>query len=89
MYIERAINSDMAAIARASTGEKPVRTSAEKSRNWSVDTDTAGFVRKALALPLDVPASEIEKAKALIASGQLDSASAIRQVARSIANTGI
>lgn len=89
MYVERAINSDMAAIARGVTGEKTAKTSGDKTRNWSVDTDTAGFVRKALSLPLDVPASAIEEAKALVASGQLDSAAAIRQVAASIARFGI
>jgi hypothetical protein len=89
MYVERAINSDLAAIARGTTGDKTARSSTDKTRHWSVDTDTAGFVRKAVSLPLDVPASVIEEAKALVASGQLDSAAAIRQVALTIANLGI
>jgi hypothetical protein len=89
MYVERAINSDMAAIARATTGEKAAKTSADKSRNWSVDTDTAGFVRKAMSLPLEISPATIEEARELIASGQLDSATAIRQVAAAVVNLGI
>jgi hypothetical protein len=89
MYIERTVNSEVAAAARGIGGDKAARTSADKSRNWSVDTDTAGFVHKALSLPLDIPVSVIEETKALVASGQLDSASAIRQVAKTIADLGI
>jgi hypothetical protein len=89
MYVERAVNSDLAALARGGAGDKAAKAPTDKPRILSVDTDTAGFVRKAISLPYDVPASVIEQAKALVASGQLDSASAIRQVATTIANIGI
>jgi hypothetical protein len=89
MYIERAITSDMASLSRGVSGDKSAKPSTGKARDWSVDTDTTGFVRKALSLPLDVPASAIEKARMLVEAGQLDAPAAIRQAASAIADLGI
>jgi hypothetical protein len=89
MYVERAITSDMAALSRGTTGDKTTRSASEKVRDWSVNTDTAGFVHKAMLLPLDISPAAIEEARALVASGQLDSASAIRRAASAIADLGI
>jgi hypothetical protein len=88
MHINRTTSSDVNALSQGSIFDKPAKAS-DNGKVYSVQTDSAGFVEKALSLSGDSSSSAIEEAKALLAAGRLDTPEAIRQAAANIALRGI
>jgi hypothetical protein len=89
MQVNRPHNTDIKALTQGIT-EKPSKASASAETKDSLSVGTAGYVVKALALSMDGAASAaaIEAAKALIASGEIDSPEMINGAARMIVERG-
>lgn len=59
------------------------------TKAWSVDTDTAGYVRKAMSLDAVDSASKIADAKVALAAGVIDSPDASSQAAAALLAFGV
>jgi|GEM_PF-5340837 len=90
MQVNRTESTDIKALAQG-TRDLPAKAAANIDNKDSLNVETAGYVNRALALPMDGAASAaaIEAAKALIASGEIDSPETIIETARSIVVRGI
>jgi hypothetical protein len=88
MQISRTSNADISSLSQGLRPDGSAGPRAGGISAWSVDTDTAGYVRKALSHSCD-SASSTDQAKALLAAGQLDSPAAIREAATNLATLGI
>ena len=87
--VNRTENADIRAFQGAV--DKPSKAVSSTERKDSLSVDTAGYVAKARTLPTDGAASAaaIEAARALIASGEIDSLETIMETARNIVERGI
>jgi hypothetical protein len=90
MLIDRTKNSDINALAYDAMQGKPARAAAGRTGAYAVDTDTAGYVARALSLSsVPTSSSAVDEARALLAAGLLDSADAARQAAANLVTRGI
>jgi hypothetical protein len=89
MYINRTDSSNINAMPQGGLPDKQARATTAGEGILSVSTDTDGYAEKALSLSPRSAPTAIEEAKALIASGRLDTLDAIRQAAANIAARGI
>ncbi|HSV27296.1 MAG TPA: hypothetical protein VLH60_05330 [Sedimentisphaerales bacterium] len=89
MQVNRTENTDIRPFRDAV--DKPLKAVASAEGKDSLSVDTAGYVAKARALPTDGAASAaaIEAAKALVASGEIDSLETIMETAKNIVERGI
>ncbi len=90
MQVNRTENTDVRALTQG-LSEKPAKVAGSTEQTDSLSVDTAGYVARAQALPMDGAASvaAIEAAKALIASGEIDNPATIIETARNIVERGI
>jgi hypothetical protein len=89
MYINSIDNNNVNALSQGRQPDKQAKASAAGTRILSVDTDTDGYAEKALSLSSESSSTDIQKVRALLAAGQLDTPDAIRQAAANIATLGI
>ncbi|HSV27668.1 MAG TPA: hypothetical protein VLH60_07220 [Sedimentisphaerales bacterium] len=88
MQINRTGNDEIGPLQFSVPHDVAVRAGGGSGRSLSVDTDTAGYVHKALSCRRDLNVSLIEEARALLAGGHCDSPAAIRQAAANIISLG-
>ncbi len=89
MQISRTSNVDISSLSGGLRPDGAGGSRAGGVSAWSVETDTAGYVRKALSLTGEAAASSIGEARALLSGGQLDSPAAIRAAATNLVTLGI
>lgn len=88
MQINRTSNDEISSF-QFNPRRDAVRGGGGNGRGLSVDTDTAGYVQRALSHRSGLNSSLIEEARMLLAGGYGDSPAAIRQAAASIVSLGI
>lgn len=89
MQINRTGNADIISLSRGLRLDGSVRPGAKGARALSVETDTAGYVGKALSLSSEPGASRISEARAFLAGGGGESPAAIREAAGNLVTLGI
>ncbi len=88
MQVNRTDNLDIAVLAQGLT-DKQARTAPKAEKMDSLSIGAEGYISQALGLPKDGRSEAIEEAKALLASGGLDSMEAIREAAMNMVKRGI
>lgn len=88
MQVNRTDNLDVNVLAQGLT-DKPAKTAPTTEKMDSLSIGAEGYVSQALGLPKDGRSEAIEEAKALLASGGLDSLEVITETAMNMVKRGI